>query len=84
MPGKAEHQELDSYLRANIAAALEVLGKCATGIDVNLRFNSPTAFEPTPEVAIFDLLGITLVSTHGLVHIHGHHSGEYSWFSTLT
>ena len=27
------------------------------------RFNSPLGFEPTPEVAIFDLLGITLV--HG-------------------
>eukprot|EP00983_Pelagomonas_calceolata_P094258 1157869-Pelagomonas_calceolata.AAC.5 len=27
------------------------------------RFDSPLGFEPTPEVAIFDLLGITLI--HG-------------------
>jgi ubiquitin carboxyl-terminal hydrolase MINDY-1/2 len=27
------------------------------------RFNSPTSFEPTREVAVFDLLGIPLV--HG-------------------
>lgn len=31
--------------------------------NLTCRFNSPLGFEPTPEVAIFDLLGITLV--HG-------------------
>jgi hypothetical protein len=61
VPSVAEHNEYEAHLRANIDDALHVLGKCATGIDVNLKFNSPLAFEPTPEVAIFDLLGITLV-----------------------
>jgi hypothetical protein len=33
------------------------------GIDVNVKFHNAHAFEPTPEVAVFDLLGIPLV--HG-------------------
>lgn len=39
--------------------------KLNVGLDVNLRFNSPTAFEATRELTVFDLLGIDLV--HGWV-----------------
>ncbi|KAJ9522933.1 hypothetical protein QJQ45_023725, partial [Haematococcus lacustris] len=53
----------EANLRANIAGVMEVLGRLHTGIDVNLRFDSPTGFEATPEVAVFDLLDITLL--HG-------------------
>lgn len=53
----------EADLRANISDCLDVLAQLATGIDVNVRFNAPDAFEATREVAIFDLLGIPLV--HG-------------------
>lgn len=41
------------------------LARLATGLDVNVRFSAPTAFEFTDEVAIFDLLGLPLL--HGWV-----------------
>lgn len=44
-----------------------MLAQLATGIDVNVRFNAPDAFEATREVAVFDLLGIPLV--HGWVFL---------------
>ncbi|MEW5307491.1 MAG: hypothetical protein WDW36_009883 [Sanguina aurantia] len=53
----------EADLRANISDCLDVLAQLATGIDVNVRFNAPDAFEATREVAVFDLLGIPLV--HG-------------------
>jgi hypothetical protein len=46
-----------------VSECFEVLAKLTTGIDVNVKFWAPTAFEPTREVSVFDLLGITLV--HG-------------------
>eukprot|EP00200_Dunaliella_tertiolecta_P008339 CAMPEP_0202374234 /NCGR_PEP_ID=MMETSP1127-20130417/5108_1 /ASSEMBLY_ACC=CAM_ASM_000462 /TAXON_ID=3047 /ORGANISM="Dunaliella tertiolecta, Strain CCMP1320" /LENGTH=402 /DNA_ID=CAMNT_0048971345 /DNA_START=125 /DNA_END=1330 /DNA_ORIENTATION=+ len=63
VPSVHEHKEYETHLRANITDSLNVLGKLAHGMDVNIRFDSPLGFEPTPEVAIFDLLGITLI--HG-------------------
>ena len=50
---------------ANVGAAVAALPKLATGIDVNVRFSGPAAFEFTDEVAIFDLLGLPLL--HGWV-----------------
>jgi hypothetical protein len=38
-------------LRANINDCMDVLGKLCTGIDVNIRFNRPTGFEPTAEAS---------------------------------
>eukprot|EP00798_Chlamydomonas_sp_ICE-L_P018644 gene18644-25159_t len=55
--------ELAANLRQNIADCLEVLGRMSTGVDVNIRFHSVDGFEATKEVAVFDLLGISLV--HG-------------------
>lgn len=40
----------EQNLRQNVSDCLEVLGKLATGIDVNVRFNSIHGFEPTKEV----------------------------------
>ncbi|KAK2426029.1 ubiquitin carboxyl-terminal hydrolase MINDY-2 [Trifolium repens] len=44
----------------NIADAIDLLPRLATGIDVNLKFTGIQDFEFTPECAIFDLLDIPL------------------------
>ncbi|XRB11076.1 ubiquitin carboxyl-terminal hydrolase MINDY [Pseudoscourfieldia marina] len=49
----------------NVADAVAQLPKLATGMDVNVRFRSPTDFEFTDEVAIFDLFDVPLL--HGWV-----------------
>ncbi|RWR87872.1 ubiquitin carboxyl-terminal hydrolase MINDY-1 isoform X1 [Cinnamomum micranthum f. kanehirae] len=49
----------------NIADAIDRLHRLATGIDVNLHFEKINDFEFTPELAIFDLLGIELY--HGWI-----------------
>lgn len=46
-----------------ISDIFPILQKLTTGIDVNVKFHNCHAFEATPEVAVFDLLGISLV--HG-------------------
>eukprot|EP00877_Chromochloris_zofingiensis_P004085 jgi/Chrzof1/13678/Cz08g07220.t1 len=55
--------QLAADFQQNISDCFEVLSKLTTGIDVNLKFHNIHAFEPTKEVAVFDLLGIPLV--HG-------------------
>ncbi|XP_035549872.1 ubiquitin carboxyl-terminal hydrolase MINDY-1-like isoform X2 [Juglans regia] len=49
----------------NIADAIDLLPRLATGIDVNLKFRRIDDFEFTPECAIFDLLDIPLY--HGWI-----------------
>ncbi|XP_022958349.1 ubiquitin carboxyl-terminal hydrolase MINDY-1-like isoform X1 [Cucurbita moschata] len=49
----------------NIADAIDLLPRLATGIDVNIRFRRIDDFEFTPECAIFDLLDIPLY--HGWI-----------------
>ncbi|KAF2298897.1 hypothetical protein GH714_028962 [Hevea brasiliensis] len=44
----------------NIADAIDLLPRLATGIDVNIKFRRIDDFEFTPECAIFDLLDIPL------------------------
>lgn len=56
-------EETAANLRANIADAVALLPKLATGLDVNPRFTDVRAFEFTQDVAIFDLLDTRLV--HG-------------------
>ncbi|WIA22806.1 hypothetical protein OEZ85_001200 [Tetradesmus obliquus] len=58
--GSAPHAA--DYAR-NVNDVFPVLQKLTTGIDVNVKFHNAHAFEPTPEVAVFDLLGIPLL--HG-------------------
>ncbi len=55
--------DLASDMRQNVSDSFEALSKLTTGVDVNVRFTAIGAFEPTNEVAVFDLLGINLV--HG-------------------
>jgi len=47
----------------NVADAINLLPKLATGVDVNPRYDSVTGFEFTNEIAIFDLLDMNIV--HG-------------------
>ena len=54
-----------SVVAANVDAALSRVPALATGVDVNVRFAGPRAFEFTPELALFDLAGVGLV--HGWV-----------------
>lgn len=49
----------------NIADAIDLLPRLATGIDVNIKFKRIGDFEFTPECAIFDLLDIPLY--HGWI-----------------
>ncbi|XP_021803529.1 ubiquitin carboxyl-terminal hydrolase MINDY-1 [Prunus avium] len=49
----------------NIADAIDLLPRLATGIDVNIKFRRIGDFEFTPECAIFDLLDIPLY--HGWI-----------------
>ncbi|XP_027361034.1 ubiquitin carboxyl-terminal hydrolase MINDY-2 [Abrus precatorius] len=49
----------------NIADAIDLLPRLATGIDVNIQFRRIDDFEFTPECAIFDLLDIPLY--HGWI-----------------
>ncbi|KAI8150352.1 hypothetical protein BJV82DRAFT_18158 [Fennellomyces sp. T-0311] len=49
--------------RYNLDAALSILPNLQTGLDVNTKFSSIRGFEPTAELAMFDLFGVELV--HG-------------------
>ena len=44
----------------NLNDAMAVLPSLATGLDVNVRFRHPLDFEFTAELAVFDLLDVTL------------------------
>lgn len=55
--------EYRANLERNLADVMTMLPKLCTGVDVNLRFNDIKGFEFTREVAVFDLLDISLV--HG-------------------
>lgn len=56
-------EEYKANLRKNVADAIGILSKLTTGIDVNVRFHDVKGFEFTDEIAIFDLMDISLV--HG-------------------
>lgn len=56
-------EEYKANLQKNVADAIGILAKLTTGIDVNVRFHDVKGFEFTDEIAIFDLLDISLV--HG-------------------
>ncbi|KAI8365203.1 uncharacterized protein BYT42DRAFT_589150 [Radiomyces spectabilis] len=51
--------------RHNLDAALSMLPNLQTGLDVNVRFSSTRDFEPTAELAMFDLFDVDLV--HGWI-----------------
>ncbi|CAO3587719.1 unnamed protein product [Absidia cylindrospora] len=51
--------------RHNLDTALTILPRLQTGLDVNVQFSSIHDFEPTEELALFDLFGVDLV--HGWI-----------------
>ena len=55
----------------NLNDAVVVLPAAATGLDVNVRFRHPLDFEFTAELAVFDLLDVTLCHAWvaGLEHV---------------
>ena len=55
--------EYRANLHKNIADTIGMLPKLCTGVDVNVQFYNIRAFEFTNEVAVFDLLDMSLV--HG-------------------
>ena len=57
------NEDYRANLQQNIADAISLLPKLATGIDVNVRFHDIRAFEFTQDTAIFDLMDVRLV--HG-------------------
>ncbi|KAI7883548.1 DUF544-domain-containing protein [Lichtheimia hyalospora FSU 10163] len=58
-------QEYVLTYRYNLDAALSILPNLQTGLDVNVRFSSIRNFEPTAELAMFDLFDVDLF--HGWV-----------------
>ncbi|GBF89509.1 hypothetical protein Rsub_02081 [Raphidocelis subcapitata] len=62
----APSPEAAAHAAHAVAECFEVLPKLTTGVDVNVKFHSIHAFEPTREVAVFDLLGVPLV--HGWLY----------------
>ncbi|KAF7728321.1 hypothetical protein EC973_006262 [Apophysomyces ossiformis] len=46
--------------RHNLDAALSIIPNLQTGLDVNVRFSSIHGFEPTAELAMFDLFDVDL------------------------
>ena len=55
--------EYQANLQRNLNDAIAMLPKLCTGVDVNVKFHDIRAFEFTEEVAVFDLLDLSLV--HG-------------------
>lgn len=55
--------EYRANLHRNIADTIATLPKLCTGVDVNVQFHDCRGFEFTEEVAVFDLLDMSLV--HG-------------------
>ena len=61
---RRERAEADELVRKNqeqnVSDAMAALPALATGLDVNVGFRHPLDFEFTPQLAIFDLLDVTL------------------------
>lgn len=55
-----QSEGLQLNFQQNVADAVTVLPKLATGLDVNVRFTGVSDFEYTPECSVFDLLGVPL------------------------
>jgi len=55
----------DANIQESLSSCLNILPKLNAGLDVNCKFSGPTDFEYTQELAVFDLLDISLF--HGWV-----------------
>ncbi|KAG2171827.1 hypothetical protein INT43_008207, partial [Umbelopsis isabellina] len=66
--GSLTRQKTDDYVmdyRFNLNNALSIIPNLRSGLDINVYFNSIYGFEPTKELALFDLFHVDLV--HGWV-----------------
>ncbi|CAM0136981.1 unnamed protein product [Umbelopsis sp. WA50703] len=66
--GNLTRQMTDDYVmdyRFNLNNALSIIPNLRSGLDINVYFNSIYGFEPTKELALFDLFHVDLV--HGWV-----------------
>ncbi|KAL7318615.1 hypothetical protein PS15m_001836 [Mucor circinelloides] len=64
-PKRQDTSEFVLTYRHNLDAALTILPHLKSGLDVNIKFDSIHGFEPTAELAMFDLFNVNLV--HGWV-----------------
>lgn len=68
-PGKLKHRQTTSELvltyRHNLDTAFSILPNLKSGLDVNVKFDHIHGFEPTAELAMFDLFNVRLV--HGWI-----------------
>uniref|UniRef100_A0A7S0ZRS7 MINDY deubiquitinase domain-containing protein n=1 Tax=Noctiluca scintillans TaxID=2966 RepID=A0A7S0ZRS7_NOCSC len=62
---KGDKSARHADVRENLASCLETLPKLNVGLDVNTKFGGPQDFEYTQELAVFDLLDVSLF--HGWV-----------------
>ena len=60
VPEQFSSEEEKLNYEHNISDAFSVICKLQSGIDVNIGFSSVTCYELTPEIVIFDILGIKL------------------------
>ncbi|CEP10845.1 hypothetical protein [Parasitella parasitica] len=65
MPKRQDTSEFVLTYRHNLDTALSILPNLKSGLDVNVKFNNIHGFEPTAELAMFDLFNVNLV--HGWV-----------------
>ncbi|GAN00822.1 protein FAM63B [Mucor ambiguus] len=64
-PKRQDTSEFVLTYRHNLDAAFSILPNLKSGLDVNIKFDSIHGFEPTAELAMFDLFDVNLV--HGWV-----------------
>lgn len=64
-PKRQDTSEFVLTYRHNLDAAFSILPHLKSGLDVNIKFDSIHGFEPTAELAMFDLFNVNLV--HGWV-----------------
>ncbi|KAI8644800.1 hypothetical protein BD408DRAFT_412898 [Parasitella parasitica] len=64
-PKRQDTSEFVLTYRHNLDTALSILPNLKSGLDVNVKFDNIHGFEPTAELAMFDLFNVNLV--HGWV-----------------
>lgn len=79
-PGNLEIHS-PSNLEKILSDTMSILPKLQVGLDVNVRFDRINGFEYTPELEIFDMLGINLV--HGWL-VDPQDDEAYAIVSTLS
>lgn len=71
----------DANIQESLSSCLNILPKLNAGLDVNCKFCGPTDFEYTQELAVFDLLDISLF--HGWI-VSKQDEAAYAAFGDLS